>query len=277
MNKIFWLASYPKSGNTWVRILISNLLNNSDQPIDINSLKTHIIASNSNIFNHETGVNFSDLTNQEIDLLRPGVYKEYLKNRASNVYIKIHDSFKLNTLQQPILPIDVTGGIIHILRNPLDIAVSLSSHLGCSFDKSVRILANKKYSFYSSSDRGYDQLQQYLGSWTTHTKSWQRCKMPYLLVKYEDMISDTAKQLQRIVEFIGLDYDSAAISKAVKFSSMKELQQQESTNGFNEAHSNPDNFFRNGKIGDGKKSLNPKQQSIIIDTHRKVMREYNYL
>ncbi|MCP5028332.1 MAG: sulfotransferase domain-containing protein, partial [Actinomycetia bacterium] len=75
MKPIVWLASYPKSGNTWFRTFLANLLRDDEDPVDINELRTGSIASARNPFDIHTGLEASDLTQDEIDLLRPGVYR----------------------------------------------------------------------------------------------------------------------------------------------------------------------------------------------------------
>ncbi|HJX72016.1 MAG TPA: hypothetical protein VJ346_08695, partial [Bacteroidales bacterium] len=69
--KIVWLASYPKSGNTWFRIFLTNLLNHTNEPVDINNLYPSTIASSRSLFDEATGLESSDLTLDEIELLRP--------------------------------------------------------------------------------------------------------------------------------------------------------------------------------------------------------------
>ena len=77
--KIIWLASYPKSGNTWFRVFLSNLLSHSDKPADINNLYATPIASNRELFDEATGISSSELTLDEIDNLRPLVYEFYAR------------------------------------------------------------------------------------------------------------------------------------------------------------------------------------------------------
>ncbi|NOZ51459.1 MAG: sulfotransferase domain-containing protein, partial [Chloroflexi bacterium] len=76
MNGIIWLASYPKSGNTWMRVFLTNYLRDSDEPAEINNLDGGPIASARDIFDRVIGVESSDLTAEEIDRFRPAVYEQ---------------------------------------------------------------------------------------------------------------------------------------------------------------------------------------------------------
>ena len=75
MGKIIWLASYPKSGNTWMRILLTNYLRNANMPANINNLDGGPIASARQVFDDNVGIEASDLTQDEIERYRPYVYE----------------------------------------------------------------------------------------------------------------------------------------------------------------------------------------------------------
>ena len=105
MNNIIWLASYPKSGNTWFRIFLSNLLNEKEEPADINKItSTHGIASARHLFDELTGIEASDLSQNEADLLRPGVYKLISDEARQTLFIKAHDAYKFLPDKSPLFP-----------------------------------------------------------------------------------------------------------------------------------------------------------------------------
>ncbi|KAB2870631.1 MAG: sulfotransferase domain-containing protein, partial [Bacteroidales bacterium] len=95
LRKIVWLASYPKSGNTWFRVFLSNLLSESDQPADINNLYATPIASSRELFDEATGLSSAELTLDEIDILRPGVYSYAARNSKEILFQKVHDAWLL--------------------------------------------------------------------------------------------------------------------------------------------------------------------------------------
>ncbi len=79
MSGIYWLASYPKSGNTWLRSFLSNLQQDGDAPADINELATGTIASARDWLDEALGFDSADLSADEIDRLRPAVYRWSLR------------------------------------------------------------------------------------------------------------------------------------------------------------------------------------------------------
>ena len=125
---IVWLASYPKSGNTWFRIFLSNLFSDSPQAANINNLNETTISSNRIIIDSYLGIHSSELTAEEIDKLRPQVFKRFSAEKEETAYIKTHEAWTLNSKGIPIFPEEITKGVLYIIRNPLDIAISYSFH-----------------------------------------------------------------------------------------------------------------------------------------------------
>jgi len=275
--KIVWLASYPKSGNTWLRILLSNLQADTNKPININDISDHGIASAKPIFEQQLGIDVSDLSNDEIDRLKPEIYCNHIKKQPRDLYLKVHDAYQINSNKQPLFPKTCSLGVVHVVRNPLDVAISLANHLDLSFAQSVTVLNNSNYQFCGKSDRDHHQLTQYLGNWSHHTQSWQQADMPVHLVRYEDLKADTLGTFSKIIAFMGLEYTDTQIEKAVRFSDIKELQKQEKSHDFKERPSKAKRFFRKGDTGDGALLLDHDQQQSIIEAHQATMRTLGYL
>ena len=93
MNGIIWLASYPKSGNTWFRGFLTNLLRDADTPASINELERTPIASARGVFDNNMGFEASDMTADEIDRLRPELYIHLAENAKEPLFMKIHDAY----------------------------------------------------------------------------------------------------------------------------------------------------------------------------------------
>src|SRR6056300_989710 len=135
--KLFWLASYPKSGNTWTRAFIANLLNEDPDPVDINELNTGAIASGREWVQAAFDFDIDELTHDEVDQLRPHAYR-WLSDRAANYeYHKTHDAFSYvdEEGRLPLFPPEATAGALVIVRNPLDVAVSFAHHNASTIDK----------------------------------------------------------------------------------------------------------------------------------------------
>ncbi len=276
--KIVWLASYPKSGNTWFRVFLANIFSNSDQPSDINELHDSTIASNRQVFDEITGFSAADLTLKEIENLRPYVYDSLAERANDFTFMKIHDAFIYTSEGRPLVSENAGFKAIYFIRNPLDVTVSLTYHLSVSPDKAVENICNEGFSFCNHTDRLHKQLEQRLFSWSKHVLSWTEQKLlPIKVIRYEDMINDTFQTFLEALKFIGVDKTDDEIMKAIKFSSFDELQKQEMQKGFKEKSPGSAFFFRKGKCGTWKDELSANQVSKIISKHSIIMKKYGYI
>lgn len=278
MGDIVWLASYPKSGNTWFRIFLTNLCGDNKGRPDINDLGRTPIASARGIFDDATGLESADLTFYEIDTLRPEVYK-YISATSNELQImKVHDAYTMVGDGKPLFPLAASKCVIYLIRDPLDVAVSFAHHLGVSYDKSIEIMANNSYCFCGRHDKLNTQLRQKLLTWSNHVVSWvEQPHIPVCVIRYEDLQSEPLDTFKKAVDFTGLTYDDGDIQKAIDQSSFSELQCQESENGFKEKSPSAERFFRRGKIGDWQSELYTHQVSRIIEDHGAVMRRFGYI
>ncbi len=279
MGKIIWLASYPKSGNTWMRALLTNYLCDGETPADINEMDGGPIASSRVWFDEWVGVEASALSDNAIERLRPGVYRCLARETPDTLYMKVHDAWSRTDRGDALFPADVTAGVVYILRNPLDIAMSYRHHYGISIEMAVEALCNPSNTIARSHGELSDQLRQWLGSWSSHVKSWMdESGLTIHLVRYEDMCSNPEAALGAVVRFCGLPFDEDRVRKAVVFSDFTELQRQESTDGFRERlNRSPVPFFRRGQAGAWRKELQIELVNRLIGTHKDVMKRFGYL
>jgi aryl sulfotransferase len=279
MAKIIWLSSYPKSGNTWMRVFLTNYVRNSDSPADINKLDGGPIASARMWFDEWVGVEASTLDDEMIERLRPGVYRCMAQDEQQNFYMKVHDAWSRTVLGEGLFPADATAGVIYILRNPLDMAASCANHWGVSIEQAVEYLCDPDYTLARSFGGVSDQLSQKLGTWSHHVASWlDVSELPVHQVRYEDLRQDPELYFGKVVQFCGLPWVGERIRKAVSYSDFSVLQSQEKTKGFRE-HSlkAQGNFFRRGETGSWRNELSPKLAQRLIDTHGETMRRFGYL
>lgn len=278
MKKIIWLASYPKSGNTWFRVFLANLLSKKEAPVDINELYDTTIASNRQIFDETTGVNASDLSLSEIESLRPRVYETLAKESDEKLYFKIHDAFIYTKSDHPLVSELASFKALYILRNPLDVAVSFSHHLSVSVQKAIEIMEDESYAFCNRTDKLFNQLEQRLFSWSGHVKSWTTQQIvPVQVIRYEDMLYSTFETFSKGVEFIEIETEPDKIVKAIQNSNFNELQRQEKEHGFKERAYGTTSFFRQGKAGNWRQVLTQSQTERIIKVHGDIMMQYGYL
>jgi aryl sulfotransferase len=277
MNGIIWIASYPKSGNTWFRAFISNLLHEENEEISINGMKTDGIFSSRPLLDAVTGVESSNLTAGEIDKMRPRVYNHLAQNSERPLFIKVHDAYTYLEDRTPLLG-TANAKAVYILRNPLDVAVSFANHASKSFDRIIKDMGNADHAFCNSKKRLHNQTRQKVLTWSAHVESWENAKeLPVFIVRYEDMKSNPVETFAGAIRFIGLDYTREQIEQAIELSSFDRLKAEEGWNGFKERPAKTASFFRAGKAGDWRNHLNDEQRDKIIANHETVMRKYGYL
>lgn len=272
-----WLASYPKSGNTWIRVFLSNLFSSSKQPIRINNLIDTPIYSNRRLFEEYCGVDSSDLTLEEINLLRPSAFKLLSEESDNDIFIKVHDAWGLNKNNNPLFPIEITKGVIYLIRNPFDVALSLSNHFCISQMEAVNILNSSNFYLSRSRNKIYDQIPQNILSWSDHVISWiNDSNLSCLIIRYEDLLRDPENYFSRILKFLKLDYSQQKIKKAILNSSFEEMQHQEKLYGFNEKPVNVTSFFKTGKATSKNELANNPLYKELFDHHKTIMIRFDY-
>ncbi len=275
---IFWLASYPKSGNTWFRIFLANLLNPSHQPIDLNHLHTGAIASARGWVDEALGFDSADLSHDELDALRPKVYA-WLGEQSDGVrYHKIHDAYTYLENAEPLVPTAGCLGALYFIRNPLDVAISFAHHSNCSIDDSIERMGKPSFAFCKGRFRQHNQLRQWLLSWSLHVQSWAKAiHINCLVLRYEDMVSDPLATFTKAVEFLKIDASPSTIASAIHHARIETLQEMELKTGFSEKPAKVARFFRKGMVGDWKNTLSDEQVNQVLQDHGETMREYGYL
>lgn len=279
MAKIIWLASYPKSGNTWMRVLLTNYLHNSDAPADINKLDGGPIASSRAWFDEWAGIEASAMNDTVIERLRPDVYRCMAGESPGTLYMKVHDAWGRTDRGDALFPEDVTGGAVYILRNPLDMAKSCAHHWGLDIYKAIENMCDPEFAVARSIGGLSDQLRQRMLSWSGHVRSWiDESGLPVHIVRYEDLCQDAEATFAEIVRFCGLLYDEAHVRKAVAFSDFAELQRQEHNKGFRERPVQaPGLFFRRGQAGSWREELPFELAKRLIEAHGEMMKRFGYL
>jgi hypothetical protein len=276
--KIVWLASYPKSGNTWFRAFLTALLNPGNPTVDINNLYPTTMAGSRQLFDEMTGVSSADLLPEEIEHLRPLVYHQHAFESTELIYHKIHDAWTMFPDGSPIFPAEITKAVVYFIRNPLDVTVSFAHHLSTTIENTIAIMNNPDYAFCHRNDRLYSQLRQKLLTWSDHVKSWvDDSGLPVIVLRYEDMKASPVATFTRAVTFLGLTATPSEIETAIEQSSFTRLKQQEEEVGFSEKGSKALCFFRKGIVGDWQNELSKELVQRIIDAHGETMKRFGYL
>jgi hypothetical protein len=274
MKRIVWIASYPKSGNTWIRALLTALTR--DRQVDVNRLVAPI-ASSRVAFEEESGVDASDLLPDEIDRLRPEVYRAMARTAGNSLPLKVHDAFVAVDGLAPPFPADCTLGTIYAVRNPLDVAVSFAAHLGRPVDDAISKMADPAAQMSASRSSLAWQLPQKLLTWSGHVESWlDQRELPVLLVRYEDLRRNPLEAFTAIARLGGWPADGETVSRAIEACRFERLQEQERCAGFHERPPGMERFFREGRAGGWRDALRPAQVERIVADHGRVMRRLGY-
>ena len=278
---IFWLASYPKSGNTWIRMFLRSYFLSSDQKFSLNE-KGNLNFEVSNFPTPEL------LKNAKIDHLD---FKNIAKNwitlqdiinlNGKLNFLKTHNG-NYNLGNYPFTNSDNTIGGIYIVRDPRDVVLSYANHIGVNNEESTSILtgveAFEEEYFDESAKVKYRKTL--MGSWSMNYLSWKRYKGRKIhLMKYENLVENPKKNFFKMLEYINsivqINIDQDKITKAVEQTAFNNLQNLEEKEGFTEAGMGK--FFRKGKVGEWKEKLDLKLVEKIENNFRKEMKELNYL
>lgn len=265
MARTVWLASYPKSGNTWFRIFLANLLHPEQAPVDLNALPERTpIASSRGHFDDLLGVPSALLTQAEIDRLRPAVDRELNRGWDEPLLLrKAHDGYGYLPDGRPLMGAGPDFSAIYILRDPWDVAVSMTNHFDCSLDQAVANLCDPEFAMARSRKGLNGQLRQDLSSWERHALGWLQAPLPLCLLRYEAMQRDPLPTFRRAVRFLELSHDDEAIAVALEASRFERLQRQEAERRFREAPTATRTFFRRGIVGEGLASLSASQRETL--------------
>ncbi len=281
MKRINWLASYPKSGNTWLRVFFTNLRRDASTPADINFLDATGISQSADreLFDSVIGYEAQDLTNDEVDRLRPRLYLHQAAQAQEPFFCKVHDAYTFLEDGQPLFPPQATAGAIYLIRNPLDVCVSYAKFMGKSrFDDVITWMASQRYRLCGGDDAPDEQLRQRLLSWSDHVLSWvDAADLRIQVLRYEDLKVRPVETFTAAAGFVGMTQDQAKIKRALEFSSLDELQRQERARGFRENYLKDRPFFRKGKVGGWREELTEAQAARIIRDHRDVMVRFGYV
>ena len=195
------------------------------------------------------------------------------------MYYKVHDSFyKISNKKNYLVPYENCAGVIYLIRNPADIAISLSNFLNISYTDSVKFLGNKKASLAENKDKIHKQVYQFLGTWEHHVKSWtEQKKIPIFVLKYEDLHTNPRIFFKRILKFIKLPIDEELISKTIINADFKRLKKIENKYGFSERPDSCNSFFRSGILGEGKEKLSPNEYKNIRSNFKETLVKFSYM
>ena len=277
---IVWLASYPKSGNTFVRSLLSSYIFSEDGNFNF-ELLTNIKQFPDNSLFKQLGVD----TNNDEEMYKNYINSQKIFNEKDSIrFLKTHSCF-VNTNKFKFTDRHNTLGVIYIVRDPRNIITSFSHHFQITPEQAFENLLSHQYLGKTSKKH----CVTYLGPWKQHFNSWKvfRRFNKYLLVRYEDLVHDTEKTFLNILKFIAhltrvrFTYDNKKFKNTLETTSFERLQKLEAQESFAEAKENNQGekikFFNMGISNDWKKLLDQEIKEKLERELGDEMRELNYL
>ena len=280
---IFWIASYPKSGNTWLRTLISAYYYSKDGIYNENLIK------NIGQFpekKHFQGFNY--LSQVAIDTTRFWLKAQEKINEDKKLrFFKTHNVFgsingrKFTNRENSI-------GCIYIIRDPRNVITSLKNHYELDYPDALSWMLNpKKFIHDYENLREYGDFQ-FISSWENNYKSWKsQHEMPLKIIKYEDLMDKTYVVFTEIIKFINKitknseQINKSKIKNSIKSTSFNKLKTNEKKFGFSESiKSKKSNrqipFFFLGPDNKWNKNLDNELKNKLNKVFDKNLKEFSY-
>ena len=278
---LFWLASYPTSGNTWVRMFWRSYFLPSNQVFSLNKRGNMDLE----VFSFPTPQQLKDANIDHVDFKNIAknwiTLQDIINLNGKLNFLKTHNgNFSMNNY--PFTNTDNTIGGIYIVRDPRDVVLSNANHFGVDNEESTKMLLNMES--YEIEDFDIDKKEKFrkslMGSWSSNYLSWKNYKGRKIhLMKYENLVENPKRVFTKMLEYMKsifpVDIDPDRVRKAVEETAFDKLQNLEDKEGFTEVGMGK--FFRKGKVGEWKEKLEPKLVKIIEDHFRKEMMELDYL
>lgn len=274
MGGILWLASYPKSGNTWMRSFLLNLIHDKPSAVHINELANFTYGDSQKYWYEQVaGGPLEGMTPEAVMKLTPEVQALMTRSKPETVFVKTHNAL-IKNWDVPFITPEATAGALFIVRNPLDVVISLAHHFAFTLDEAIDFMGNPE----AQTPEDEHKLAQIYGTWSSHTESWGKFNPNYRhVVRYEDMLLKPQKTFAGVAKFLGVPVTKNRLNRAIKRSSFKVLQKQEQKDGFTERSDKTESFFRSGKAGQWKNTLTEDQIGRITEAHSGMMQKYGYL
>ena len=200
MGKLIWIASYPKSGNTWVRAFLHNYIRQGDAPYDINRL-TDLTAADVNAerYRRYDPRPASQYAIADVQRMRRLVHRDLMGLDTTLVFVKTHNA-RMDIAGAPLITPEATAGAIYVVRDPRDIAVSYSAHLGRSLDETIDRMADPEAATGGTDAKVYELHS----SWSAHVRSWLNPPDPMVpALRYEALAAAPEAVFGRLIEWLG--------------------------------------------------------------------------
>jgi hypothetical protein len=282
---IIWIASYPKSGNTWVRSFLSTYIYAEKNSSVFKNIKKIINFPNIlhfkgifeiNKFTQEEQKDKKKKDKKKFEISKYWIAAQNKINLSNEItFLKTHN-FGGSLEGNEFTNSENTSAVIYIVRDPRSVAVSNAYHNSISYDQSISDLFDEK--IFSTNE---GNLLEFRSSWKVNYLSWKRRSCPRLIIRYEDLISDQYQYFKKILNFINdfkkINIDELKIKETIELCKLENLSKLEDQVGFEEKLQKEKKFFRKGLVDEWKSQLNKDQIKKIENAFFEEMRELKYL
>jgi hypothetical protein len=278
---IIWISSYPKSGNTWVRSIISSLIYSHDGLFNFELLKRIPQYPKKKYFE-----NFTDKFQNVHELKKYWLASQDLIN--SDKKIKFFKTHHINCKigEYAFTNKKNTLATIYIVRDPRNLINSFANHYGMDKNSAKKFISSpQSVSGAIGRMNKQNNIFTILGSWKDHYISWTKMNSNLLILKYEDLLLDPYKEIEKIIKFlkniISFKYDMQKIQNILNSTSFEALKKMEIDQGFNEAATDKTtlkkvNFFNLGKDNKWEQYLVKDEIDYLLDKFGLEMKELGY-
>ena len=281
-----WLASYPKSGNTLVRSMLAAYFFSENGIYEFDQIKNIKQFPNITLFEN-LGINIKN----EKEIIKNYIKVQETFNKKNTVqFLKTH-SYLFNIDNYAFTDLNNSLGVIYIVRDPRNVVTSYANHTGIEINKAADDLINlSQMGGNLTAIRGSERTKVFTGNWSGNFHSWKSFKYQdrYLLVKYEDLISNKDLTFLKILKFIyklqniKFDLNETKFEKVIESTNFSKMQKLEKQKGFFESKINKKTgkkipFFNLGHENKWEELLDSKIKRKLEKSFKKEMEELGYL
>jgi hypothetical protein len=275
MRPITYLASYPRSGNTFLRALLANYFSRADVALSTQQIAHFGFGEHDEpLMRRCSGVEGEWRTVEDEWLARRSYFNATrLMEGEGAVLFKTH-TLNGSAFGEPAFRFEPADRIVYVVRHPLDVAVSGAAFFGIDQKQmAARILLP------GATNQSDGRHFEITGSWREHVGGWlNETRVPIHLIRYEDLRSHPAAQLRRLLRFMDQPVEHERVHRAIRHASFSHLKQSQQTEGFYQgpARDPRATFFREGKAGGWRRALDPALAAHLSHSLQDLMRMFGY-